>query len=573
MKPRPRPLPLLLPIAFASAWQIGHAAPEGPPAEGAAALQPPAVAPAGADLLSDAVIARPSGAASVLVAGLRIEALGSPQGTVEPESLDAFAAPAARAIGAGLAPVVADEHAGAADHGSALPVATTPFDPEPDALEVLLRSIEFGGTVDAAGSSAETDAHARADVRQAIRAVEFGVHSASVADRSTRAAHLPASPGASESVVPPLDVEAYLLFACDTTDANTRDEPTQALSSDMWQTEGSPGTGAVQEPAATEAIADAPFGEWAAMRRPIERVWAAIEPAVRSAEFGGAITAATAADDPPAADADTAPAPGDAPDRPPTRAAHEPAALAGSGEWLAPGTLAGEDPGALAEEIAAHEIEAKFWGLVAFVARQRVERCGADLPLEPDSESAEFTPGSAFENSGAAPARGAMDIAALDADVLAGATSDADAWPHESGQPEPVAAFGTGAQVVAASQLDEMRGGFDTPQGGRIAFGFERAVYVNGQLFATQTLNVEDLARLAGSGQPGAAVVQNGANNVASLAGAGSGSAPLIIQNSLNDQVIRTVTTISASVPALSTLRAVTQMRAITQGVIDAVRR
>lgn len=57
--------------------------------------------------------------------------------------------------------------------------------------------------------------------------------------------------------------------------------------------------------------------------------------------------------------------------------------------------------------------------------------------------------------------------------------------------PEPAPA-GWGP-VAEAERLDSVRGGFTTPAGLQFSFGIERAVYVNGDLVATTTLNLSNL--------------------------------------------------------------------------------
>lgn|SRR5574340_126481 len=129
--------------------------------------------------------------------------------------------------------------------------------------------------------------------------------------------------------------------------------------------------------------------------------------------------------------------------------------------------------------------------------------------------------------------------------------------------------FGAGLKVVSAEALDGMRGGYQTPQG-TVSFGFERAVYVNGQLFATQTLNLENLANVSAHANLGALVVQNGTGNVFAAADIANGALPMVIQNTLDNQTIRTVTTINATVPAMSALQNITQMRTVSQAIADA---
>lgn len=118
--------------------------------------------------------------------------------------------------------------------------------------------------------------------------------------------------------------------------------------------------------------------------------------------------------------------------------------------------------------------------------------------------------------------------------------------------------------AIGDDRLDELRGGFQTPDGLSVSFGIERVVYVNGVLQSTTALRVEDLGQLQGGAAgpavvlpPGAtvALIQNGGgNSVAAnvLNGAALGT---IIQNSLDNQKIQTVTTINATVNSVQALQ------------------
>ncbi len=119
-------------------------------------------------------------------------------------------------------------------------------------------------------------------------------------------------------------------------------------------------------------------------------------------------------------------------------------------------------------------------------------------------------------------------------------------------------------QLVADDTLGELRGGFETPGGLALSFGIERLVYVNGELSSTTTLNVADLGRLVGGAaglEPlpvgtSVAVIQNGPNNTFDAGALASGAFATVIQNSLDNQKIQTVTTINAQVNSLQMLQA-----------------
>jgi len=144
-----------------------------------------------------------------------------------------------------------------------------------------------------------------------------------------------------------------------------------------------------------------------------------------------------------------------------------------------------------------------------------------------------------------------------------------------------------GQQLAAldTAALDEVRGGFQL-EGSSLTFsiGIERAVYINGNLVATNVLNLKDLQSSAGgtsvagaapvAAPAGALVVQNGpagSNYVAPQVA--QNPAATVIQNSLDGQKIQAVTTINASVNSLQTVRAMSVANAIQYGIVSSLRR
>ena len=144
-----------------------------------------------------------------------------------------------------------------------------------------------------------------------------------------------------------------------------------------------------------------------------------------------------------------------------------------------------------------------------------------------------------------------------------------------------------GQQVAAldTAALDEVRGGFEL-EGSSLKFsiGIERAVYINGNLVATNVLNLKDLQSNAGgtsvaaaspaAAPSGALIVQNGpagSNNIAPQVA--QNPTATVIQNSLDGQKIQAVTTINASVNSLQTVRAMSVANAIQYGIVSSLRR
>ncbi len=139
-----------------------------------------------------------------------------------------------------------------------------------------------------------------------------------------------------------------------------------------------------------------------------------------------------------------------------------------------------------------------------------------------------------------------------------------------------------GQQLAAldTASLDEVRGGFELDSL-KFSIGIERAVYINGNLVATNVLNLKDFQSTAGgtnvtgvspAASSSALVVQNGPGNSVALPVAQNPKAT-VIQNSLNDQTIQAKTTVNASVNSLQTVRAMSVANAIQYGIVSSLRR
>lgn len=112
-------------------------------------------------------------------------------------------------------------------------------------------------------------------------------------------------------------------------------------------------------------------------------------------------------------------------------------------------------------------------------------------------------------------------------------------------------------QPVAIETLEELRGGFEAPAGIQASFGIERASYVNGELVTKMSVYVPDISKMTVEQATeldhainSVVLIQNGPNNTFDIGSAAPGAT--IIQNTLNDQHIVTLTTISADVNTLA---------------------
>lgn len=149
--------------------------------------------------------------------------------------------------------------------------------------------------------------------------------------------------------------------------------------------------------------------------------------------------------------------------------------------------------------------------------------------------------------------------------------------------------------AVSNEKLDQLRGGFDVGRGLTVSFGFIRTVMINGDLVTKSSFNIPDIAKITpdqakttaiAMAQAGV-VVQNGpGNSVESLAGKGITPptptptlSPLpialptstIVQNSLNNQNIQTLTVINTGVNSLSLLKTINTQIVLKEALLDAL--
>lgn len=154
------------------------------------------------------------------------------------------------------------------------------------------------------------------------------------------------------------------------------------------------------------------------------------------------------------------------------------------------------------------------------------------------------------------------------AGLCACGASQAQEAPSPSADPRPI------WWAVGDQKLAQLRGGFDLGSGLFVSFGISRAVYINNQLVTTtsfQTSGLDKLAQvriaeLTQQLQAQQQVVQNGPGNTVD---AGALTVPLAtyIQNTLNNQTIRTETVIQATTNGGAMLRLMNLQSTINDAV------
>jgi hypothetical protein len=128
------------------------------------------------------------------------------------------------------------------------------------------------------------------------------------------------------------------------------------------------------------------------------------------------------------------------------------------------------------------------------------------------------------------------------------------------------------------TELAAARGGFETPGGLLVSLGVERLVSINGAVVASSNFSISDVtkvsaaeARLASEAVAAVTVVQNGGGNVFQQDGTLPALGALVIQNSANDQLIRSQTTISTTVNSLSLLKSLNFASSLRDALNSAV--
>ena len=157
----------------------------------------------------------------------------------------------------------------------------------------------------------------------------------------------------------------------------------------------------------------------------------------------------------------------------------------------------------------------------------------------------------------------------------------------EKQRPAVRSPIGDGVLALNESKLDQVRGGFVTNNGLQISFGIERAVYINGNLVTTTSLNVSDMGKVTAGQTPSASVstalnsavqggttlIQNGAGSTFQSGPVSAASLGTVIQNTLNNQKIQSLTLVNATVNSLQMLKAQNFQSSLRSALIDSLRR
>lgn len=132
--------------------------------------------------------------------------------------------------------------------------------------------------------------------------------------------------------------------------------------------------------------------------------------------------------------------------------------------------------------------------------------------------------------------------------------------------------------AVSERELDDMRGGFAMDAGLKISFGIQRAVYVNGNLTTATSVNIPNLGTLTGeqatllSATTGTVnLIQNGPANTFQPGLIAQGATATVIQNTLDNQNIKSLTSIDATVNSLGIFKGINFQSGLQDAVQHAV--
>ncbi|MFC4528120.1 hypothetical protein ISN76_13950 [Dyella halodurans] len=147
----------------------------------------------------------------------------------------------------------------------------------------------------------------------------------------------------------------------------------------------------------------------------------------------------------------------------------------------------------------------------------------------------------------------------------------------------PTSDIGTNHEIadwtpVSEDTLDDMRGGFDLGNGLVASFGIDRAVYVNGDLVTTTSFNIPDVSHITttqaaamNAALNSVSLTQVGPNNTFNPGSLSKTTAGTVIQNTLNNQNIQSITTINASVNSLNAFRQANFQSALQQAELQSL--
>lgn len=133
-------------------------------------------------------------------------------------------------------------------------------------------------------------------------------------------------------------------------------------------------------------------------------------------------------------------------------------------------------------------------------------------------------------------------------------------------------------EAVSDEHLGSLRGGFDPGAGLLVSFGIVRTVMINGDLVTRTSFSLPDVtkitagqAKIASDAIAQVGIVQNGSGNIIDPAVISQLPISTVIQNSLNDQRIQTLTIINTGVNSLGFLKGINTHSALKDALLGSM--
>lgn len=115
---------------------------------------------------------------------------------------------------------------------------------------------------------------------------------------------------------------------------------------------------------------------------------------------------------------------------------------------------------------------------------------------------------------------------------------------------------------VSSAVLDQMRGGFTLGEGLQVSLGIERLVSINGEIVSRTSFELADMSHLSAEqaeltreALSSVKLIQNGGDNIYQATMSAQTLGGTVIQNTLNDQLIRSQTVINSTVNSTALLK------------------
>ncbi|MFZ3288940.1 MAG: hypothetical protein WA191_19120 [Telluria sp.] len=115
---------------------------------------------------------------------------------------------------------------------------------------------------------------------------------------------------------------------------------------------------------------------------------------------------------------------------------------------------------------------------------------------------------------------------------------------------------------VSSAVLDQTRGGFTLGEGLQVSLGIERLVSINGEIVSRTSFELADMshlsteqAELTREALSSVKLIQNGGDNIYQATMSAQTLGGTVIQNTLNDQLIRSQTVINSTVNSTALLK------------------